>query len=1136
MKGPWDYASGLLDLPTLKNPEEMKASFRQSMAALSRASSEDEFSPLEGLNPTALARGVKVALTGGFFDDLDWLAAPAAGTALYALAAALPNGPEQRDLGRRVLARLQSANAETFVAMATRIALSTGKGLSTPGIRSRVALTFELPIALGLADGGLALALASSRDLSREWVVVPSTGSLTARRLTARLIERAAREAAKRALQGDEHAIRIFRGGAVHDGFRRLLEDREGLVWRHVAVARGLVAPWVEELEDEIRKSMSPDLSPTEWRRGATSLAAMVAVERDMAMRVLTSAIEKGAVDRDPGVATAIVWGATRAGETEPELASQLLLRVANAAPLETAEGLVDLLQDFGRAPFADKAVDAVRKNLKKIDTANDDGAAALALLLTRELEPNGLSGTLAASCEEALSAFVNSGARSAHALTTEMIELIDSSLSQLEDLTPDLVPDADAKSAGVARRTSFRILRALDAALLERTLLGDLVRLGGDTKQEELLERSKERLATWMLDQESVTEKKSSAHVTVAMRRLRTLLHLVDSDLVGGEGARAQAERRWLRVVGLLLSRLSDGTPGALRRMMFATLARSFDALVRAELLTVADIVLVCAHFFEEESELQTLAEASMDPELIHSLTKYAALAAHSRNSIRRPTEPSTRPSLQMKVSIRSMSAVDSIPPIPLKKEATNPDIAALESLANELFMNTTSRAEALRTAIVRVANALKSIELARSLTALSGENSPLVALENALAAIAQMSAGARQKTEAAISPANGEYVLPLRSPVREVEPLSMIVSRLVAHPGDRLSLEVIHRSMSAITLDVPRLIRQAVFRLLTRLEALPLVNAAQGDGQIAASNEQLPAWVPSRRTLGGFYLLRSLGGGAAGSVLLVCRVEERHDPEAERFALKVPDYSATAARSLSEDEFLKMFRAEASALIDLPMHANLARFVTFDAGARPKPILVMEMVEGVTLEHLIASRALDMMRGIEVILDILKGLEAMHGVGVGHLDVKPSNVVLRKGTEGVLVDFGLSGRNIRPGCATGPYGAPEVWGAIDASARPTPQAADVYAVGCLMFEVLTGKTLIEAQNELALVAMHIAHDGQPARLLALADKPVLRPLVMLLTSMLRRSPEKRPSVAEVRQKFNGLAQGLVSIQWPLA
>src|SRR5260370_23388645 len=98
-------------------------------------------------------------------------------------------------------------------------------------------------------------------------------------------------------------------------------------------------------------------------------------------------------------------------------------------------------------------------------------------------------------------------------------------------------------------------------------------------------------------------------------------------------------------------------------------------------------------------------------------------------------------------------------------------------------------------------------------------------------------------------------------------------------------------------------------------------------------------------------------------------------------------------------------MFREEASALIALPQHPNLARFVTFDAGAKPKPILVMELIEGISCEKLIASTKIPLADAVLLLDGVLAGLEAMHSVGVGHLDIKPSNVVLREGKQPVLV-----------------------------------------------------------------------------------------------------------------------------------
>ena len=312
----------------------------------------------------------------------------------------------------------------------------------------------------------------------------------------------------------------------------------------------------------------------------------------------------------------------------------------------------------------------------------------------------------------------------------------------------------------------------------------------------------------------------------------------------------------------------------------------------------------------------------------------------------------------------------------------------------------------------------------------------------------------------------------------------------------------------------------RDSCVGVLAGLSELPHERPSFTDTSVHVA-DRLPAWLPARRTIGGFYVVRSLGSGGGGSVLVVNRVEDRHDPNAERFALKVPDYNATAARSISQEQFLKLFRDEASALIMMPNHSHLARFVTFDLSARPLPILVMELIEGVTLERLVESLAFDMKRCLKALDDVLAGLEAMHELGTGHLDIKPSNVVLRRGNEAVLVDFGLSGRNIRPGCGTGPYGAPEVWGVVPDGYVAMPPAADVYSFACLAFEVLTGTVLFEAPNEVAQIAMHVAHDGEPERMRLLATNPAIRPLVEVLGGALRRDPRERPTAAELRREL---------------
>src|SRR5262249_11604959 len=157
---------------------------------------------------------------------------------------------------------------------------------------------------------------------AREWIGEPSTGSLPSRRLAARLLERAASEAARRAGRSDDHSLRVFKGDTVGPSWDRLLADRESLVWRHVAVARGLLGPWVPALAKAMEEALGPKPSPTEWRRAAASIAAYVAVAPERGLELAQRALAQGLLDRDPGAASAFLWGLPRAADAEPEAAT----------------------------------------------------------------------------------------------------------------------------------------------------------------------------------------------------------------------------------------------------------------------------------------------------------------------------------------------------------------------------------------------------------------------------------------------------------------------------------------------------------------------------------------------------------------------------------------------------------------------------------------------------------------------------------------------------------------------------------------------------------------------------------------------------------------------------------------------
>lgn len=1119
------------------------------MAALSRAPTEGGPGPLEGLHPDVLLKGVQAALANGLVDDLDWLSPQAAGIALYSLAAALPVGTEQRELGRRVLARMLAGNAETFTAMATIMAQTAGKGLSSPSIRARVGLITELPIAHGVADGPLALALVSRREYAREWVASPSTRSLPARRLAAKILERAAREAARRAQMGDTHALRVFVGDTVRVAYNRLLADRESLVWRYVAVARGLCAAWVPELRTQIQESLREGLSPTEWRRAAASLAAYGAVKPDEAVKITLALVKRGFFTwEDPASAASFIWGIARTIEAEPEAATKMLDAVLGVASPEVAEAVAELRFEYGPSKIVDRASKRALEMLKG-DKAkprgDDDGADALFYEVAIDLEnrPRG-EQPIRYQIGTALDAFVIEGALASYTHARGSLTSAKAAMDELESVAKD--DDAEGGTGSVARRMSMAVLRDLDAALLERHVISDLLKLGGSGEQvravEDSLDAIRERLAEWIVLCEGPAELGAAGgqptHATLRLRRLRALLHLVDGDLGEGaealgrgsrpndqEGADVQRAKRlralWLRMVKALLEHFDHDPSPVLKRTLLACLSRALDALVRLGVCDVADALLALALRIKSTGEFDMLAEASMDPDLRHVLTRYARFLRDS---------DATKPIKKTVSDPRDSLYPPSI--APPRGTPTEDRLKAFAELADELAPEASARSEALRTVLVRLHAALSTIAKVGSLRGLSSVDAStdadvIQAVETWVGALAQMCVGARGRLDPELP------AMSMSPPHPKL--LSAAVSRVLAGQDLVLTEETLAPAIDELLGGLPHGIARLTAGILWGLGQLPIERPSH-DGIPMSVADQLPAWLPARRTIGGFYVVRSLGVGGTASVFVVNRVEDRHEIGAERFALKVPDYNATAARSVSQDEFFKLFREEASALIMLPNHVNLARFVTFDLAARPLPILVMELVEGVTLERVIDSKTFDMKKCVKVLDDVLAGLEAMHSAGLGHLDIKPSNVLLRKGEQGVLVDFGLAGRKIRPGCGTGPYGAPEVWGVVpDDFQHPSPMASDIYSFGCLAFEMLTGKVLFDAPNEVTQITMHVSHDGAPLPMRSLIANPEVGPLAEVLVTTLRRDPRNRPTAEELRSDIRSVASMVEDAKWPV-
>jgi hypothetical protein len=1089
---------GLLTLPRVDNDEERRSLWRQAMATLARLALEQQPVPLEGLDPSLLLEAVRAAFKHDLVDDLSWLSPPGAAAAVYELASAIPVGPERRQLGRQVLTRLYEGDAETFVVLATSLAAESKKTLTGPTIRARLALALALPFGSGVHADGLALALISRPDLRRVGRTEPATGSLPSRHLAARVLERAARECARRAAQGDTGSLRAFQEPSIRAAWQLLLSDRESLVWRHVASARGLLSKAIADFAEEIELQLNPVLTPTEWRRAALSLAASIAIDPHEAVKRCRAVLANETLRADTGLVETMIFGLARAAEAEPELAEDLLEQIVRSGGVEAAEALVELRRERPGHELGARAAKLARDKLRKwmsTQRFDDDGRVAVCEALIEELSPEHTRAShLRDGLDRALELFAERGARHAYAETMLVWDAAKTRVRELEE-----VSDGNAEG----RQRGVKLLRELDAALLETGALYDLLSVGAGNKQATVADSIDdlfERLTHWLLSAEAapIVESGAVPHLALRLRRMRTLLHTIDADGSYGEDTSGRRRSRRLRAVGVLLARCENDAPSPLRRIVCATLARALDASMRDEVCELSDALIAVADHVASAYDVLTLAEASMVPEFQRSLTVYAQLVRFCDNA-----EPTGR---------HARAGID-----------------ALRELGQSLPWANTLRVSAFRAQLLRLARKLEDVAAARSLAELAQGpgHDHLAGLDAAVTALCRLTRGARRRL--------ASKPLPTAREGAPIEALAVAIEK-----GEQFD-HAIQTAAQSLTQELPAAVAKAILVVLGRLQGLPANDGPSPINSFAPSSPKeapLPGWLNGRRTLGGFYVLHPLGAGGVGSVFVVTRAEERHRDKATRFALKVPDYSAEAARTLSEEEFLGMFRQEAGALLALPPHENLATFVTFDAGAKPKPILVMELVEGPTLERVIERGDLDVRHSLALLDGIGAGLEAMHKVGIGHLDVKPSNVILRSSADNitpVLVDFGLAGRHLRPGCATGPYGAPEIWGLIPPRCEPRPASADVYAYACLAYEVLTGSTLFDGPTEVAVINAHLTHDGYPQKLQQLRERRGLRELTELIANGLRRHPDERVSVAELREGFRELGPLLTKFPWPL-
>jgi serine/threonine-protein kinase len=259
---------------------------------------------------------------------------------------------------------------------------------------------------------------------------------------------------------------------------------------------------------------------------------------------------------------------------------------------------------------------------------------------------------------------------------------------------------------------------------------------------------------------------------------------------------------------------------------------------------------------------------------------------------------------------------------------------------------------------------------------------------------------------------------------------------------------------------------------------------------------------------SLGAYEILAPLGAGGMGEVYRARDTRLGRD-----VAIKI-----LAGSVFADPESLARFRREAQLLAALN-HPNIATIHGIeDAGSRQ--FIVLELVDGETLDRLIARGPLTIDRALEIAGQIMAALDAAHEHGIVHRDLKPSNIALTKTGVVKVLDFGLAKREERASTGalevadsptitalspavgvilgTAAYMSPE-----QARGLPADRRSDIWAFGCIVYEMLTGVRVFGAQTVTDTLAAVLSREPEWHRVPSRARR--------LIRQSLERDPTRR-------------------------
>ena len=255
--------------------------------------------------------------------------------------------------------------------------------------------------------------------------------------------------------------------------------------------------------------------------------------------------------------------------------------------------------------------------------------------------------------------------------------------------------------------------------------------------------------------------------------------------------------------------------------------------------------------------------------------------------------------------------------------------------------------------------------------------------------------------------------------------------------------------------------------------------------------------------KQFGPYQVQDELGRGANGVVYKA--VDSRMQRTA---ALKVLLHQDDWFGSDEDDVKKERFRQEIQLTANLD-HPNIIKI--YDAGFDPYFYFAMEYIEGRPLDSVLQDRALTFAQKLDIFYKICEGMEYAHKKKIIHRDLKPANVFLSKDGQPKILDFGLAKAKERDkklsqdGSAIGTpqYMAPE-----QASAEQVTSRADVYSLGCILYEMLTGRPPFDGDSIINILTQLATEDPiVPSKL----NTDIPKELELICLHCLEKKPDKR-------------------------